>query len=110
MNSIELSKTLAYEHFQAEPALTKIAIFTGENDSAIRLLEVNTDTIPSGCVQPFVFRPTADYPLPIFVADITPTEWEDLKQKKISMPAGWPDQPVEVIDREAVLEGAAHGQ
>ena len=110
MNSIELSKSLAYEHFQVEPALTKVAIFTRENDSAIRLVEVNTDTIPSGCVQPFVFRPTADYPLPVFVADITPSEWEDLKQKKISMPAGWPDQPVEVIDREAVLTGAAHGQ
>lgn len=110
MNAVELSKKLAYEHFQAEPGLTKIAIFTRENDREIRLLEVNADALPSGCIQPFVFRPSVDYPVPIFVADVTPKEWQDFEQMRIELPPGWPAKPVEVIDREAVLEGAAHAE
>ena len=66
MNTLELSKMLAYEHFEAEPALTKVAIFTAENDQEIRLLEVNNDAMPSGCVQPFVFRPSGNLPVANF--------------------------------------------
>ena len=109
MNTLQLSKMLAYEHFEAEPALTKLAIFTAENDQEIRLLEVNNDAMPSGCVQPFVFRPSGNCPLPVFVADVTPKEWEDVKELRIELPKGWPRQPVEVIDRATVLEGTGNG-
>jgi len=64
MNTLELSKMLAYEHFEAEPALTKVAIFTAENAQEIRLLEVNNDAMPSRCVQPFVFRPSIERLVP----------------------------------------------
>jgi hypothetical protein len=87
------------EHFDIEAGLRQIAVYSEEEDSVLRLIEVNEETLPTGQVQPFVFSPDEDVPVPIFIADVTPEEWEEIQKGRISLPKGWPSQPLKIFHR-----------
>ena len=95
---------LLAEHFAVEPGLRKIGVFSNPDDDVLRLIEVNDGTIPTGAVQPFVFEPTHDTPWRIFVADVTPDEWERIG-KEIGLPSGWPKVPLRVYERPRKVAG-----
>lgn len=100
MQSIrDLARELAEEHFKIESGLTMVAVYSHDGDSAVRLLEVNTDTVATGRVQPFLFAASDEYPLPVYIADITPEEWASVERKTISLPRGWPADPLQVFRR-----------
>lgn len=95
----DLARELAEEHFRIESGLTMVAVYSHDGDSAVRLLEVNTDTVAAGRVRPFLFAASDQYPLPVYVADITPEEWDKVERRAIPLPAGWPEQPVQIFKR-----------
>lgn len=90
---------LIQEHFEIEAGLRQIAIFSGENDREIRLIEINEEALPTGQVEPFVFSPDEQVPFPILIADVTPEEWDNICNGHIPLPEGWPSQPLKVFNR-----------
>lgn len=66
-----------------------VLLCSDNGDSVVRLLEVNSDAFPSGSVEPFVFAPTAEVPLPVYIADVTPAEMERIRAGEIGLPDGW---------------------
>lgn len=95
----DIIEKIIMEHFALETGLKKIAVFSENNDSELRLVEVNEDALPTGQVEPFVFAPNEELSLPIFIADVTPDEWEEICAGQISLPEGWPHHPIQIIDR-----------
>jgi hypothetical protein len=87
------------EHFDIETGLRQIAVFSKDDDAVLRLIEVNEETLPTGQVQPFVFSPDEEVPVPIFIADVTPEEWEAIQNGRISLPKDWPSQPLKIFHR-----------
>ena len=55
---------------------------------SVKLLEVNTDTIPTG-IQPLGFSPTKDFPYELKLITITPEEFEKVKNKELLLPNDW---------------------
>jgi hypothetical protein len=73
-----------------------------DGDDVVRLVEVNTGTIPFGVVEPISFHGDSDCPFPIHTADVTPDEWAKITSGALSLPPGWPREPVRVFEREAL--------
>ena len=80
-------------HFQVEPYLSEVYRILVDNEDSeeepIRLLEVNSATVPTGTVETFVFAPSKDIPFAVAIAEITPEEFQDLLQKPETLPNGW---------------------
>ena len=95
----EIINEVISEHFDIESGLKKIAVFSEENEQEVRLIEVNEDALPTGQVEPFVFAPGEKLPVPIYIADVTPDEWEALCDGKILLPEGWPREPFRIVGK-----------
>lgn len=95
----EIISQVITEHFDLESGLKKIAVFSEDSGQEIRLIEVNEDALPTGQIQPFVFAPEEKLPVPIYIADVTPDEWEAVCRGKILLPEGWPREPFRIIER-----------
>lgn len=80
-------------HFNIEPQLRQIVRILSENEDdpkePIKLLEVNAATFPTGSVEPFGFAPSAEVPCFTTIAEITPEEFDLVKQGEIDLPTGW---------------------
>src|SRR5258706_3347004 len=89
----DAAKLLITWHFDIEPEMTEIYRFVSSNEEdpeePIRLLEVNEVTVPTGNVEVFGFRPSADVPFWTHVAEITPHELERIRSGQIPLPNGW---------------------
>lgn len=82
------------KHLSVEPSISDIIYLPGNApENEIRLLEVNVlsdlpDDVP---VEPIEFR--VDQHLPgehrLFVADISPGQWEKIKVGQLALPPGW---------------------
>lgn len=89
----EAAKRLIDWHFHVEPELTEIYRMMSENEEApgepIKLLEVSEATLETGQIDVFVFGPAADIPYSSSVALITPEEFQQVREHRITLPAGW---------------------
>lgn len=96
---------LAQLHFEADHGIEQIIWIPHEKE--IRLLEVNRTAIPSGSVLVFPFAPSFELPFPMLIADITPTEWKQLRHYKMPLPEGWDLETAQIFQRfEYSMKGA----
>jgi hypothetical protein len=87
---------LARKHYQVESGLTRVIHFSGAPTAEfaapepIKLLEVNTNTVPSG-VMPLGFGPApeAGIRFPSVIIEVTPEEFEKIEAKELPLPSGW---------------------
>lgn len=95
----DIVERIVQEHFDIETGLQEVAVYSPENDSVLRLLEVNEETLPTGQVQPFLFSPNDEREVPIMIADVTPDEWKKIQEGRISLPKGWPSRPFKIFHK-----------
>jgi hypothetical protein len=84
---------LARQHLRFDSRLTQaIYLPTGAPDDEVRLLEVNTGLFP-GPGNPIVSveatPAVTDLPFRVWVADVTPEEWQQIQTNPGFLPAGW---------------------
>lgn len=92
----EAARRLALMHYEIEPGMFKIfRIRTEEpaeekHEEPIKLLEVNEATVPTG-ILPLKFGPLPedgiDYPS--IIVEVTPAEYEALRQGRLQLPGHW---------------------
>jgi hypothetical protein len=91
-----ITQELADTHYQIEPGITHIFSLCEKPEreampgTPIKLLEVNENTPASG-VMPLHFGPAPErgIPFPSVIIEVTPAEFERIKQKKLKLPKGW---------------------
>lgn len=96
------TENLIQEHFDLEPSLEKVIWINPELSTEIRLLEINPETFPSGMVQSFYFPPSDEIPSAMFLAEVTPEEWQKILRNDIPLPEGWTLANYKVYSRETV--------
>lgn len=84
---------LARQHLGFDPRLSHIVYlpFAAPEDE-VRLLEVNTGLYPEreNPIAPVETTPAiTDLPFKVWVADVTPDEWEEIQRNPALLPAGW---------------------
>lgn len=92
----EVANRLAQKHYELEDGLTQIYRVTGAVDVEIRptepikLLEVNQNTVPSG-ILPIQFdaAPQSGIDYPALIIEVTPEEFQRIRNKDLSLPRGW---------------------
>jgi hypothetical protein len=90
----ESANELARRHYQVEPGLTHVILFSGSPTLAtaepIKLLEVNTNSASLG-VMPLGFGPApeAGIRFPSVIIEVTPDEFEKIEAKELPLPHGW---------------------
>jgi len=95
-NKDDDARRLAEAHYAVEPGITEIfriiggaatEILPGE---PIKLLEVNTNTIPVG-IMPLGFRPAPDHGIhfPSVIVEVTPEEFDRIRLRSLPLPEGW---------------------
>jgi len=93
-------RDLAHSHLEIEEGVEQIIWVRNRDRGAIRLIEVNQNTLPTGSVQVFFFAPSAKVPFPVRIADVTPQEWKQIQSGRIPLPAGWHLDDVAVFRRD----------
>ena len=88
-----LARRLAQDHFQVDPSIEHIALFSLDEDTAMRLVEVSPEASVLGEVDPFGFDPSRDYPVMILIADVVPSQWEEIRSGRMPLPDGWTKEP-----------------
>lgn len=100
----DLVRRMVHDHFETEEFVERIIWFKSiAGEEEIHLLEVNSDTPPSGVVMMLYFGATEEIPLPARVADVTPEEWEKIRGREISLPKGWSLNEAVEFEREKCL-------
>jgi hypothetical protein len=110
-NKDDVADLLAQAHYSIEPAITEIyRVVRGGGKEAdpnepIKLLEVNSHTIPSGIV-PVYFRshPASGVYYPSEIIEVTPEEYAQLRSNTMRLPDDWSID--KLIERRDVEEGA----
>lgn len=100
-----LVESLAELHFEADEEIEQIVWFRGGESEEIRLIEVNRTALPANSVQVFRFAPSKEVPFPMLIADVRPSEWEQIKSQDIALPEGWNLKDIEVFQRSEVSAG-----
>jgi hypothetical protein len=100
----EIVRRMAREHFEIEENVERIIWFKDDDKNEIHLLEVNRESPPEDLILTFYHGPTLEYPLPAIVGDITPEEWEKIKNGLITLPKGWSLDNIEIFERDEVLQ------
>ncbi len=101
-NREELVRQLVRNHFDLEEGIERIIWFqNGNEESDVRLIEVNRNSIITGTFDAFYFAPSSYFPLPIQIADVTPKEWEKIQRREWELPADWPLDKIKVFERES---------
>lgn len=93
-NRDSLARWYATRHLSIEPTIREIIYLPeGAPDNEIRLMEVNTlSMIPDDApVEAIDFRVDMDLPGEhrLFVADVSPGQWERIRVGSLELPAGW---------------------
>jgi hypothetical protein len=94
----EVARILAQKHREIETGITQILRFQDRVEvevlpaEPIKLLEVNTDTVPSG-VMPIQFGAAPGFGIPYstVILEVTPDEFEKIRAKELKLPSGWLD-------------------
>jgi hypothetical protein len=95
-NKDQESLKLATAHYDVEPGMLQIFRLRSEpatesqQEEPIKLLEVNEDTIAAG-VMPLGFGPLPEYGInfPSVIVEVTPAEYEQIRQKSLPLPLNW---------------------
>ncbi len=93
---------LIQEHFELDESLEKVIWIKSGKTPAIRLLEINPETPPTGEVLSFYFPPSDEIPYALYLAEIKPEEWPRVLQNEIPLPEGWSLENHRVFSREMV--------
>ncbi len=93
---------LIQEHFDLDESLEKVIWFKPKSMPEIHLLEINSATPATGDVLSFYFPPSQEVPYPLFLAEVTPEEWQKVLQSEIPLPGGWNLESQKVFSREMV--------
>ena len=97
----DVARHLANAHSELEDSVRKvirlISDTEGEPDEPIKLLEVNTNTVPVG-IMPISFGPAPDVPFPSVIIEITDSEYESLLRQELTLPRGWREDGV-LVDK-----------
>ena len=84
---------LARQHLRFDSRLTQVVYLpVGAPDDQVRLLEVNTGLYPEpgNPIVPVETTPAVtDLPYRVWVADITPEEWQQIQSNPQLLPKGW---------------------
>ena len=88
---------LANKHYEIEEGITHIFRINQKVDvevvrgPAITLLEVNSNTIPSGTIVPIHFgpNPLAGVKYPSTIVEVTPDEFAKISNHELELPNGW---------------------
>ena len=104
MQKDESARELARRHYQVETGMTHIIRFSGSADvqlqaaEPIKLLEVNTNTVPSGVLAlGFDAVPSAGIHFPSVIIEVTPAEFDKIQAKELKLPQGWEIQEGELL-------------
>lgn len=94
---------LARQHLRFDSRLTRVIYLpTGAPDDEVRLLEVNTGLFPQpgSPIEPIEATPAVhDLPFRVWVADVTPDEWEQIQTQPALLPEGWSLEANRIIRR-----------
>jgi hypothetical protein len=96
-----VARKLARHHFEVEPDLKFVVYFDIDPEDTITLLEISESTPASGSVDAFVFAATKDIPYVTRIAEITPEEYEQLREDPSWLPREWSLVKSTVIERAA---------
>lgn len=105
----EIAREIAEDHYAIDSAVTKVYRLVGTQeaesraDEPIKILEVNEATVPAG-ILPLGFGavPERGWDFPLIVVDVTPEEFEGIRDGRLPLPNGW--QIAELLPKPAVLE------
>ncbi len=99
----EVAEKLIEWHFNVDPYTTEIYRFLAMDEDSptepIKLLEINSATLPTGEVMTFGFAPAEEITYSSVVAEVTPEEMERVCEGTIPLPAGWNLQSVKRYSR-----------
>ncbi len=94
---------LARQHLRFDSRLTQVVhLPAGAADDEVRLLEINTGLYPEpdNPIVPVESTPAvADLPFRVWVADVTPNEWQQIQSNPALLPAGWSLDGNQIIRR-----------
>ena len=92
------ARELAAAHLRQEDTISRIVrLVSGREadaDEPLKILEVNSETFPSGIV-PIYFGTSDSFPVPTILIEITDEEFEKLQRNELRLPEDW--QPGEVL-------------
>jgi hypothetical protein len=91
MDYCDAVKQLVKWHRESPQPPEKIILFPDPEEKEIRLIEV-TDLLPKTSesqVYPIKFGPTTELPYDTIVAQVTPSEWQDICHGLLALPEGW---------------------
>jgi hypothetical protein len=96
LDHFSAAKELARRQFEIDPGLSHVyqirepGVTRPGVGEPIKLLQVNTDTAPSG-ILPLHFgaMPAAGIPYASVVIEVTPAEFEKIKRHELQLPHGW---------------------
>ncbi len=84
---------LARQHLRFDARLTQVVhLPAGAPEDEVRLLEVNTGLYPApgNPIVPVETTPAVtDLPFHVWVADVTPDEWNQIQSNPALLPTGW---------------------
>jgi hypothetical protein len=92
----EVARTLAQKHYEAEDGLQRIFRLSGSPELEVRpaepikLLEVNSNTVPSG-ILPVSFgpAPASGIPYSSVIVEVSPEEFAKIQNHELTLPKGW---------------------
>jgi hypothetical protein len=92
----EVTRRLAHKHYDIEPGITRIFKLRDKpeleslSSAPIKLLEINSDTSPSG-IMPLHFSPMpgSGIPYPSVIVEVTPNEFDRIRLQELKLPDGW---------------------
>jgi hypothetical protein len=93
---------LVQERFDLDENLEKVMWINPDLTSEIRLIQITAETIPTGDVMSFYFAPSDEIPYPMFLAQVTPEEWQQVLRDEIPLPEEWSLENHKVFSRELV--------
>jgi hypothetical protein len=98
-----VARKLAERHFEIEPELIRVLFLDIAPEDTITLLEISASTPASGSVDAFVFAPTDNVPYITKIAEVTPEEYEELKQDpaRFRLPETWDLSKAKIFERRA---------
>ena len=91
-NKLNCAEKVSQLHHESEESITSIYLISSDDEDGqnepIKLLEVNRETVSSGIV-PVTIMPSGDIPFSTTIIEITPNEYTDVTNGKLSLPDGW---------------------
>jgi hypothetical protein len=115
MDKVTAARMLAARHYDAEPRLVRIIHFSSSAErearpaEPIKLLAVNTATIPTRRLVRLHFHACPSIPFAVELIDVTPDQYDQVLAKKLKLPAAW-QTGVEIPKPDSDMQNAAGTQ